>query len=214
MFFPYIHSVIHPITKEGFTMTEYPVLPVQHLSGTVRVYKPASPRTVTLESHALDIMTDLRHSHIATIAPQTSIELANIYMKQRGVRSLFVLNEDRQLLGVITATDILGEKPMRFNQDRQLKHSEIMVADIMTPVDSLEAIKIDDVRRAKVGHVIASLRDAGRQHTLVIDKDVNDLFFVCGIFSLTQIEKQLGHTIQLTEVAKTFAEIEATVVAS
>jgi len=71
-------------------MTEYPVLPIQYLSGTVRVFNPVPPKTVTSESHALDIMTDLRHSHIATIAPQTSIELANIYMKQRGVRSLFV----------------------------------------------------------------------------------------------------------------------------
>jgi hypothetical protein len=33
---------------------------------------------------------------------------------------------------------------------------------------------------------------------------------VCGIFSWTQIEKQLGITIPSTEVAKTFTEIETT----
>lgn len=195
-------------------MTDYHVLPVQRLSGAVRVFKPAPAKRVTLESPALDIMTDLRHSHVAIIEPQASIELANIYMKQRGVRSLFVLNGDHTLQGVITATDILGEKPMRFNQDRKVKHSEIMVSDIMTPLNGLEAISIDEVQRAKVGHVIASLRDAGRQHTLVMDSDSNGNALICGIFSLTQIEKQLGQAIPLTEVAKTFAEIEATVVSN
>jgi CBS-domain-containing membrane protein len=194
-------------------MTEYHVLPAQRLSGAVRVFKSAPAKRVTLGSPAIDIMTDLRHSHVATIAPQTSIDHANMYMKLRGVRSLFVLNADHALQGVITATDILGEKPVRFNQERQLKHSEIMVADIMTPINSLEAIAIDEVRRAKVGHIIASLCDAGRQHTLVMDEDADGLPLICGIFSLTQIEKQLGHPIPLTEVAKTFAEIEATVVA-
>ena len=195
-------------------MTDYHVLPAQRLSGAVRVFKPAPAKRVTLESSALDIMTDLRHSHVATIEPQASIELANVYMKQRGVRSLFVLNGDHTLQGVITATDILGEKPMRFNQDRKIKHSEIMVSDIMTPLNSLEAISIDEVQRAKVGHIIASLRDAGRQHTLIMDRDSDSNTLICGIFSLTQIEKQLGQAIPLTEVAKTFAEIEATVVSS
>lgn len=194
-------------------MTEYHALPVQRLSGAVRVYKPAPAKRVTLESSALDIMTDLRHSHVAIIEPQASIDQANAYMKQRGVRSLLVLNGDHTLQGVITTTDILGEKPMRFNQERQLKHSEIQVADIMTPLNNLEAVTIDEVRLAKVGHIITSLCEAGRQHTLVMDKDIDGNPLICGIFSLTQIEKQLGHAIPLTEVAKTFAEIEATVIA-
>lgn len=195
-------------------MTEYHVLPVQRLSGSVHVFKSAPAKRVIMESPAIEIMTDLRHSHVATIEPQTSIDLANLYMKQRGVRSLFVLNGDHTLQGVITATDILGEKPMRFNQERQLKHNEITVADIMTPLNSLEAIAIEDVCHAKVGHIIASLCDAGRQHTLVVDKDADGIPVICGIFSLTQIEKQLGHAIPYAEVAKTFAEIEATVVAT
>ena len=192
-------------------MTEYHVLPTQHLTGAVRIFQPDPPKSVTFESPALDIMTDLRLIHVAAIEPQATIESANLYMKQRGVRSLFVLNEDHVLQGVITATDILGEKPLRFNQERNVKHHEILVSDIMTPLSRLEAISIDEVRRAKVGHIVASLRDAGRQHTLVIER--NDPL-ICGIFSLTQIEKQLGKNIPITEVAKTFAEIEATLISN
>jgi CBS-domain-containing membrane protein len=163
-----------------------------------------------MESPALEIMTDLRHTHVAEIEPHATMELANIYMMQRSVRSLFVLNDDHLLQGVITASDILGDKPVRFIQERRVKYGEILVSDIMTPLDCLEAIPIEEVQYAKVGHVIASLRDAGRQHTLVIEEDAEGAPLVCGIFSLTQIEKQLGTAILLTEVAKTFAEIEAT----
>jgi CBS domain-containing protein len=195
-------------------MTEYHALPVQRLSGVIRIFQPDQPKSITLESPALDAMTDLRLTHAAVIEPEATIESANSYMKQRGVRSLFVLNMKQILQGVITATDILGEKPLRFNQERKIKHHEILVSDIMTPLNSLEAISIVEIRRAKVGHIVTSLRDAGRQHTLVTEKNINGDSLICGIFSLTQIEKQMGEIIPLTEVAKTFAEIEATLISN
>ena len=194
-------------------MNEYHVLPTQHLVGAIRVSHPILPKSVTLESSALDIMTDLRHSHVAVIEPHATIEFANLYMKQRGVRSLFILGADQNLQGVITATDILGEKPLRFIQERKVKHHEILVSDIMTPLNELEAITIEDVEHAKVGHVIASLCEAGRQHTLVLERDSGGSLTICGIFSLKKKKKQLGSPITLKEIAKTFAEIEATLIA-
>lgn len=190
-------------------MTKYHVLPARHLTGAIQIAHPSPPKFVTMESAALEIMTDLRHSHVAEIDPNATMESANAYMMQRGVRSLFVLDDDHLLHGVITASDILGEKPLRFIQEQRVKHSEILVSDIMTPLDCLEAIPLEEVQHARVGDVIASLREAGRQHTLVMEGDT-DAPTICGIFSLTQIEKQLGIAIPLTEVAKTFAAIEAT----
>lgn len=193
-------------------MPEYHVLPARRLTGAVRISHPDPIKSVTLESPALEIMTDLRRIHVAEIEPYATMESANVYMMQRGVRSLFVMNDDYLLLGVITASDILGEKPLRFIQEQRVKHNEILVSDIMTPLDCLEAIPIEEVQHAKVGHVVASLRDAGRQHTLVMERDTDGAPLICGIFSLTQIEKQLGIAIPPTEVAKTFAEIEATLI--
>lgn len=195
-------------------MREYDTLPANRLTGTVFISRPAPPKSVTLESPAIDVMTDLRQMHAAVIVPHVSIDAANAYMMQRGVRSLLVLNRDRALAGLITATDILGEKPLRIIEERRLKHHDILVSDIMTPLNLLDAIPIDDVRHAKVGHVIASLRNSGRQHTLVIDNNTPGEAQVCGIFSISQIEKQLGALIESTNVAKSFAEIEATLLAS
>ena len=134
-------------------MNEFKSLPVQYLTGTVQISKPASPNSVTLDSPASEVMTDLRKLHAAVIAPNITIEVANNYMMHRGVRTLLVINDDNSLAGIITAGDILGEKPMRFIQERGVKHSEILVRDMMTQLENLEAIPLEEVAHARVGNL-------------------------------------------------------------
>lgn len=189
-------------------MFDYKPLSVQSLSGTVLVSHPAKSKSVTLESSALEVMTDLRHSNAFVIEPYVSMEFANSYMIQCGVRSLLVLNHEHFLIGIITATDILGDKPLRFIRERNVKHNEILVSDIMTPHDHLEAVSVKEVQNAKVGQIVACLRGTGRQHILVTEKNGDDKFSVCGIFSFTQIERQLGKKILSMKIAENFAEIE------
>lgn len=193
-------------------MSDFHILSARRLAGAVRIVSPASPKAVTLLSPALQVMTDLRYTHAAVTDTATSMEVANAYMIKRGVRSLLVLDEDKNLCGIITATDILGEKPLRFIQERRVKHHEILVSDIMTPLERLEGVAIEDVQRARVGDIITSLQDSGRQHTLVLESDEGGTAVIRGIFSLTQIEKQLGVSIPSQEVARTFTEIEAALI--
>jgi len=195
-------------------MNEYKSLPVQYLTGTVQISQPASPNSVTLDSPASEVMTDLRKLQAAVIASNITMEIANNYMIHRGVRTLLVVNDDNSLAGIITATDILGEKPMRFIQERGFKRSEILVLDLMTPLEKLEAISLEEVAHARVGNIVASLRESDRLHELVIDHDFSGLPEICGIFSWTQIEKQLGAVIPPNNVAKSFAEIESTLIAN
>ena len=196
-------------------MRDYRPLPAQVLSGHAIVTRPDPPQAVTVDSPALEVMTDLKHVFAAVIEPQASMESANQYMIQRGVRLLLVIGHDKSLAGLITANDIQGEKPMRLVQERGIKHSEILVSDVMTRVDRLEAIPMDEVRSAKVGHIIASLKSSGRHHALAIESDASGgRGTVRGIFSLSQIARQLGVAIYTTEVAKNFAEIEAMLMAN
>ena len=49
------------------------------------------------------------------------------------------------------------------------------------------------VRNAQVGHIVATLQALARQHALVVDVDPKTkAHCVRGIFSTTQISKQLG----------------------
>ncbi len=195
-------------------MSDYRTLPVQYLTGAVEISQPTPSKRVTMDSPAIEVMTDLRCTTAAIIRPDAEMEIANTYMMMRGIRTLFVLNNDQSLCGLITATDILGEKPLRFIEERRIKHNEILVQDIMTPLDQLEAISIKEIEHAKVGNVVTSLRESERQHELVIEYYNDTRPKICGIFSLTQIEKQLNVKIMPKNVAKSFAEIETTLIAS
>jgi len=185
---------------------EYSSLKLFPLAAGARISDATPPGRVTLDDPAISVMTDLQHVSVATTTPEEPIEEAHAMMIRRGVRLLFVNDAGGAVQGVITATDLLGEKPMRFMRDRGIPHSEIRVGDIMTPAAHLEAIALQDLASMRVGHVVATMRAVRRQHLMVSEGDGRR---IRGLFSVTQIARQLGVELQTTEVARTFADIEA-----
>jgi CBS domain-containing protein len=176
---------------------------------------PSTAPTLRLDAPATEVMTDLRRVGAVTIAPDASIDEANQAMIAHGVRALFALDEHRRVLGLVTATDLLGERPIQFAQAREIRRSEVVVRDIMTPADRLEVLDLREVERARVGDMVASLRLAGRQHALAVEATeapAPGQVIVRGIFSLTQIARRLGVATQPThDIARTFAEVEAAI---
>jgi CBS-domain-containing membrane protein len=192
-------------------MSESRVLPLYPLPGLVSYFEPSQelPAHVEERSPAILVMTDLRHQIAVTIEPNTSIAWALHRMKTIGVRLLFVINADKQILGLITSTDILGEKPLQFHRELRLHYEEIMVRDIMTPQRGLEVLQMEDVLNASVGDIVATLQTVGRRHALVMDNDArNHVQAIRGIFSASQISKQLDLVIDPIGVAQTFVEVE------
>ena len=200
---------------------QFEPLPILELGEGAGFRRPVQAQAagVTLESPALDVMTDLSRASPATIRPQAPVEGARQFMIARGVRLLLVADDRESVVGVLTATDVLGEKAVRAATDRGMKRSELTVGDIMTPAQQVEVISLADVEAARVGHVLETLRRAGRQHALVVDFDVipaKSLIdtpvrraMVRGILSLSQLGRQLGIVLQTSgEVARTFSEIE------
>jgi CBS domain-containing protein len=194
------------------------------LTEGARLYRPPRrlSQRVTLESSALEVMTDLAQFPALTIEPEASIEAAHAKMVEQSVRLLFITDVRDHVLGLITATDLLGEKVVQAMQARAVPMQELRVREIMTPREHLEAINIEDLRGAKVGHVLSTLQHAGRQHAIVVE--VQEPTFherlaillqpgtpqtVRGMFSTTQIARQLGLQVHSVEIATTFAEVEA-----
>ena len=190
---------------------EYLPLTARGLSAGARYHQPRQDlERVRIDSSALAVMTDLKSIPAASIDPDASVDDANRFMIRRGVRLLLVSDDDRQVLGLITANDILGEKPVQFARERGIKRHEVRVRDVMIPRERLEVLRYTDLIHAEVGHVVATLRRAGRQHALVSDMGADGKTeTVRGIYSASRIARQLGVAIETTEVAETFAEIGA-----
>jgi CBS-domain-containing membrane protein len=169
------------------------------------------PQNVSLNDPAVNVMTDLRAVSVVNVRAITTMEKANTKMIRYGVRTLLVLDDADKVVGLLTATDVLGEKPVRFLQQVGGTHADILVRDVMTVQRELSVLKLEDVLKARVGDILATLKAAGRQHAMVVEESADGGQTVRGLFSATQIARQLGVQVKTAEVARVFAEIEAAV---
>ncbi|MDB5999574.1 MAG: hypothetical protein JWP52_1273 [Rhizobacter sp.] len=193
-------------------MNDYSALPIFHfVRGTTIVQaEPNRGQAVTLASPAMEVITDLLQTRAATTPPTASLDQAEQLMIHQGVRLLFVVSEMPSVMGLVTTTDLHGDKPMRVIQQRNVRHADLTVADVMTELSGLDAIHYEDLRSAVVSNVVATLKRAGRRHLLVVEGGTPAKPAVIrALISASQVERQLGMRIDMMEIASSFAEIRS-----
>jgi CBS domain-containing protein len=170
---------------------------------------PWQTSPATLASPALEVMTDLTKVKSATTSPATTLRQAEQTMIYQGVRMLFVVTDMPSIEGIITTTDLHGEKQMRMVHERNVRFDDLCVADVMIDLSMLDAIDHERMRTASVGDIVATLNRFGRNHLLVVQNATDQTpRRVRGVISRAQIERQLGMAISITPIANSFAEIE------
>jgi predicted transcriptional regulator len=190
-----------------------PLSPHALKSGAV-CRQPSTYLAVRLDTPAIEVMTDFEHVSPVTIGPEATLAQATNAMIARGVRLLFVVDRQGTIIGLITARDTTGERPIKLVRERGGKHSDLQVEDVMTRHEHIEALTMEEVLHADVGHILETLKNLGRQHAIVVETDrASGGEVVRGIFSATHIGRRLGVPIQTFEVARTFADIEAALAA-
>ena len=172
-------------------------LSLQAGAGVVRPVEP--PRLVHLDDPARMVMTDFSKVFPITINPEATIDEALELMKNQGVRLLLVIDPNDHVIGLITATDIQGQKPIELVQEQRIPHAEITVAMIMSSQANIQGLPLEDVQRLQVGHIAETLRQLERQHILVLNTNDAGQQTICGLFSMSQIRKQLTPRSQLPE---------------
>lgn len=167
------------------------------------------PEIVKLGSPAVSVMTTFKVVHPVTTRAEISIDAALNKMKTAGVRLLFVVNDAEELVGLITAKDIMGERPIRITQQTRMPRAEITVAMVMTPQPDICALDAHIVRDARVGDIVETLRAQNRQHALVVKTDkLAHTQTVIGMFSTTQISRLLGYdVVHEVQPASSLAEL-------
>lgn len=188
----------------------YLPLPASQLSAAAGIHQPphSVAPTVGLDDPAETVMTDFRKVRALVVLDHVTMDAAYRRMQSQHVRLLLVVDEGHRVVGLVTSTDIEGEKPLRVQQQRGIRRSEILVGDVMTARDRLEVMDMDDVRHAKVGHVVATLKAVGRQHALVVDSDRHGRQTIRGLFAASQVARQVGLPLETVEVARSFAQVE------
>ncbi len=191
-------------------MASYRALPVTLIETDVTYQKPRQKfrERVTLDDPALEVMTDFTQVTAISINPCATLEQARERMVSSGVHMLFVTNQYHEVMGLLTSNDLRGPKPMQVVAENGGRMEEVMVREIMTPRFKLEAIDLEEIRHARVGDLVESLKRMGRQHALVVENlPDSGKQIIRGVISATQIGKQLGREIQSSHMAGNIAEL-------
>ena len=196
---------------------KYNALPRHTMSQQAKVDRRMMerPTNVNLDEPALSVMTDLSQVTPFCIEPNATIEKANDNMIACGVRSLFVTNYDGELLGLITSSDVLGEKPVQHIKENGGTRMDIFVQDIMIDKDALDVLYKTDVEKASVGDIVETMKILDRQHALVMDTNADGKQTVFGMFSTTQIGRQINTPLEpMSRGANTFADVEQAILSN
>jgi len=177
---------------------------------TLLPYHRRRDRSVDTDSPAVAVMTDLSMSRLVTVRTVAGLDEALDLMRLAGVRMLMVIDDRNQIVGLVTSRDLTGEKPIHFASEQRVTRDAIRVADVMTAKGRMDVLQYDDVEKARVGDIVLTLRESARQHAVVVQRNPGgDEMLLRGLFSITQIGRQLGIEIEPTGAVQSFAELEA-----
>lgn len=170
-----------------------PALRLLTISNTSLPVPGADPWYAAPDDPALSAMTDFRERSSVTVLDRDPIDAALDHMKHAGVRSAFVVEEQsRVVVGLITAYDIMGDKPMRYVQHHRTRRDEVLARDIMTPLPELQCVDIRDVEGATIASVARMFDETGLTHVPVIEQDGHGGHRLRGLLSAARVRKLLA----------------------
>jgi CBS domain-containing protein len=154
----------------------------------------ADPWHAAADDPALSVMTDFRERASVTVAETATIDAALDHMKHNGVRCAFVIDESlRMVVGLITAYDIMSEKPMRHMQAADIPRREVHVRDVMHGLGDWRVLDIRDVERATVAAVSRLFEESGLTHVPVMETGESGEQRLRGLLSGAKVRRLLAN---------------------
>jgi len=175
----------------GHEITTIPLVTVA--AGITCAAPDASDVNVSENDPAISVMTDFTEVIPVTIEAHAGLRGALEKMKAHGIRLLLVTDDAGAVIGVLTAYDIQSEKPVKYGSDNDIPVSKIQASMIMTPIEHTPAFDFEFVRQALVRHVIVTMKELDRPHTLVIESAPRTR--IRGVFSSSNISRMLGRPV-------------------
>ena len=168
---------------------------------------PKVQRSAQPHDPALSLFTDLHHSPCVIASHRDGLGQTLHVMRRAGVRMVFVAGADGELVGMVTAEVLQGERPVLRASAHHVPHHELTVADIMVPITQWDTVDIAHVRVAHVGDIVATLREHNLRYLLVTQKK-DGATVLRGLFSANRLEQALNTTIEPDLHSRNFAELE------
>jgi CBS domain containing-hemolysin-like protein len=150
------------------------------------------PWYVCATDPALSVMIDFRSRSSVTVSETAPLDEALGHMKHIGVRCAFVVDEkNKGVIGMLTAYDILGEKPQQHMRFTGVSHNDVLVKDIMQKISDWRVADIKDIEQSTVGDVLEVFNETGVTHLPVMETTENNEQRLRGLLSFAKVKRLL-----------------------
>jgi CBS domain-containing protein len=142
---------------------------------------------------ALTVMTDFRERTSVTVSDTAIIDEALEHMRHTGVRCAFSIDDQsRSVVGLITAYDILGEKPMQYMQSAAIPRGEVLVRDLMQKISEWHVADIKQIERVTVAAVSNMFVEKRLTHVPVMETSEAGEQRLRGLLSAAKVKRLLS----------------------
>lgn len=153
----------------------------------------ADPWFVSEDDEALSVMIDFRSRSSVTVHENDKIDDALEHLKHTGVRCAFVVDKKQQsVVGMLTAHDVLGEKPQQHIHFFGGERSDVQVTDIMQKLGEWRVAELQDIQQSTVADVLNIFNKTGLTHLPVIEVNDGSQARLRGMFSFAKIKRLLA----------------------
>lgn len=152
----------------------------------------AEPWYVCEADQALLVMIDFRSRPSVTLSENASVDGALEHIKHAGVRCAFVVDKkNKAVVGMLTAYDILGEKPQQYMDLTGVGRGDVQVKDIMQKISDWRVADIKDIERSTVGDILEVFKETGVTHLPVMETTENNEPRLRGLLSFAKVKRLL-----------------------
>jgi CBS domain-containing protein len=165
-------------------------LSLRKIADTALQVPGADPWYADPQDPALTVMTDFRERASVTVSDSATIDAALEHMKHNGIRCAFAIDDERRsVVGMITAYDILSEKPL---QTVHTPRRDVLVRDLMQRIADWRVVTVGDLERATVGSLIRLFDKSGLTHIAVMEETDSGNFRLRGLLSAAKTRRLLS----------------------
>ena len=108
---------------------------------------------------------------------------------------------------MVSAEQLGGERPLQRAMAANVRHDELTLEDLMTPLSDWAIIDAGELAHARVGDIVETLHATGQRYLFVTEKLEDDEVALRGLFSARRIEEALEAAIDSDGHAHSFAEL-------
>lgn len=124
-------------------------------------------------------------------------------MRKAHVRMKVVLDQDGELVGVISLNELDDQNFFKIQHEERIRHDEVLVQHLMVPRQDLMALDYNELAAADIDQVLETLKQNRQQHCLVVDSENEQ---IRGLISATDIARRLHIPLEI-EKPTTFFDI-------